>query len=130
MLRIGDNMIGDERTLKEIEEKLKEIANKNRQKFGHILDYTDFPDGTKIKLGTVKNDYDKLSRKEVFFDILFGNFSYSGESPAIIHDKYFSLSADFEKDMEEKIESLNIAFDKERKEEFETIELLDKILNG
>lgn len=121
-------MIGNKDILKEIQEKLKEIAHLNKQEYGHILDMTDIS-STNIILGAVKYDPDERAKTTVRFDIIFGGIYIANNSKINLHNYYFELSNSFEKDMNEKIKEMEEALDEVTFIEKATIRRLDEIID-
>lgn len=121
-------MIGNKEVLKDIQEKLKEIAHLNKQKYGHILDITDIA-STNIILGTLKYNPDERVRRTARFDIIFGDIYEADNEKIDLHNYYFELSNNFEKDMKEKIKEMEKALDEVTFIEKATIRRLDEIID-
>lgn len=121
-------MIGNTNTLKEIQGKLKEIAHLNKQQYGHILDMTDIS-STNIVLGTLKYNPDEEVRRVARFDIIFGDIYDADNSKIDLHNYYFELSNNFEKDMAKKIKEMEEALMKVTFIEKATIRRLDEIID-
>lgn len=96
-------MIGNNKVLNEIEEKLKEIAELNRKRYGHIIDLTDIPSiHTEINLGWIKYDNDEGLRR-ITFDFISG-YIYDCDNDKIhLKNLFFEMGQDFEKKMKNKI---------------------------
>ena len=134
MKYIGDNMIGDNIILKEIELKLKKIAKLNRKKYGHIIDLTDVQSAdTKIELGWIRyNNDSKLT--VVIFDFISGIIYDYNENEIHLKNLFFKMGQNFEKQMRKQIKTIkNKEKDSILLEEYTTKRLnciIEDIING
>lgn len=129
---MNDNMIGNKKVIEKIQNLLKQIAEKNNQKYGCILDATDCGP-TIITLGWGKVEYDDNQVKMLKFDIINGTIiDCDGCAIGSIYAyyNYFRLSKSFEEDMNDLISKLQIEFNKVGIVEIETISRLQKIVGS
>lgn len=123
-------MIGDKESRNQIKELLHKIANKNKEKYGHILDDTDCGNTT-IFLGYYKHNFDSKQKYHMYFDIISGHFidAENDYSYNTLWGHYFELSDTFEDDMREKIKKLKICESSNKDEGKDTVDRLQKLVS-
>lgn len=119
-------MIGSKTCMKQIKDLLKNIADKNKEKYGHMLDYAEVQT-TRVVLGFVK-DEGEFSKTTVFFDVIYGFVEYgNGENLNIELFDFFELDENFEKRVGDRLRQIEKAYEKATVEEREIIKRLEEL---
>lgn len=119
-------MIGSKTCMKQVKDLLKNIADKNKEKYGHMLDYAEVQT-TRVVLGSVKDDAE-FSKTTVFFDVIYGFIEYGNEESLNIENfDFFELDKNFEKRVGDRLRQIEKAYEKATIEEREIIKRLEEL---
>ena len=119
-------MIGSKTCMKQIKDLLKNIADKNKEKYGHMLDYAEVQT-TRVVLGSVK-DEGEFSKTTAFFDVIYGFVEYGdGENLNIELFDFFELDENFEQRVGDRLSQIEKAYNKATVEEREIIKRLEEL---
>lgn len=119
-------MIGSKSCMRQVKDLLKNIAYKNKEKYGHMLDYAEVQT-TSVVLGSVK-DEGEFSKTTVFFDVIYGFIEYGDrDSLNLEHVDFFELDKNFEKRVGDRLRQIEKAYEKATVEEREIIKRLEEL---